>query len=91
MAQLVALAVPLGIMPLDDCSIISSVTVLLKQDDGNKGFRFKESFIRFFSGSSDIFFSVLQQSNSAGHSQAKRRRASKAPIASAKLATRDYS
>ena len=38
MAQLVALAVPLGIMPLDDCSIISSVTVLLKQDDGDKGF-----------------------------------------------------
>ena len=65
MAQLVALAVPLEIMPLDDCSIISSVTVSLKQDDGDKGFRFKKSFIRFFSGSSDIFFSVPQQLNSA--------------------------
>ena len=85
MAQLVALATCLNnrddIMPLDDCSIISSVTVSLKRDDGDKGFRFKESFIRFFSGSSGIFFSVPQQLNSAGHSQAKRRRASKAPIA----------
>ena len=68
-------------MPLDDCSIISSVTVSLKRDNGDKCFRFKESFIRFFSGSSDIFFSVLQQLNSASHSQAKRRRGSKAPIA----------
>ena len=72
MAQLVALAMCLNnrddIMPLDDCSIISSVTVSLKRDDGDKGFRFKESFIRFFSGSSDIFFSVPQQLNSAGHS-----------------------
>ena len=49
-------------MPLDDCSIISSVTVSLKRDNGDKGFRFKESFIRFFSGSSDIFFSVPQHS-----------------------------
>ena len=85
MAQLVALAACLNnrddIMPLDDCSIISSVTVSLKRDDGDKGFRFKESFIRLFSGSSDVFFSVPQQLNSAGHFQAKRRRASKAPIA----------
>ena len=81
MAQLVTLAVPLGIIPLDDCSIISSVTVSLKRDDGDKGFRFKEIFIRFFSYSCDIFFSVPQQLNFAGHSQAKRRRASKAPIA----------
>ena len=85
MAQLVALAACLNnrddIIPLDHCSIISSVTVSLKRDDGDKGFRLKESFIRF-SGSSDIFFSVPQQLNrSAGHSQAKRRRASKAPIA----------
>ena len=85
MAQLAALAACLNnrddIMHLDDCSIISSVTVSLKRDDGDKGFRFKESFIRFFSGSSDIFFSVPQQFNSASHSQAKRKRASKAPIA----------
>ena len=84
MAQLVALAACLNnrddIMSLDDWSI-TSVTVSLKRDDGDKGFRFKESFIRFFSGSSDIFSSVPQQLNSAGHSQAKRRRASKAPIA----------
>ena len=65
MAQLVALAMPLGMMSLDDCTTISSVTVSLKRDDGDKGFRFKESFIRFFSGSFDIFFSVPQQLNSA--------------------------
>ena len=67
-------------MPLEVCSLISSVTVSLKRDDGDKGFRFKGHFIRFFSGSSDIFFSVPQQLNSASHSQAKGRRASKAPI-----------
>ena len=72
MAQLVALA---------DFSIISSVTVSLKRDDGDKGFCFKENFIRFFSGSCDIFFCVPQQLNFASHSQANKRRASKALIA----------
>ena len=66
MAQLDALAACLNnqddIMPLDDCSIISSVTVSLTRDDGDKGFRFKESFIRFFSGSSDIFLSLYRNS-----------------------------
>ena len=55
MVQVVTLALPLGIMPLEDCSIISSVAVLLKLDNGDKGFCFKEGFIRFFSGSSDVF------------------------------------
>ena len=66
MAQLDALAACLNnrddIMPLDDCSIISSVTVSLKRDDGDKGFRFKESFIRFFSGSYYIFLSLYRNS-----------------------------
>ena len=39
MAQLVALAVP-----LDDFSIMSSVTVSLKRDDGDKGFSFQGKF-----------------------------------------------
>ena len=52
-------------MPLEDRSIISSVTVSLKQDDHDKTFHFKESYIRFFSGSSDISFSIPQQLNSA--------------------------
>ena len=51
MAQLVAFAVPLGMMPLADCSIISSVIVSLKREEGDNGFYFKESLIRFFSGS----------------------------------------
>ena len=38
MAELVALDVPLGIMPLEDCSIVFPVTVLLRLEEGNKGF-----------------------------------------------------
>ena len=67
MAQLVVFAVPLGMMPLADCSIISSVTVSLKREEGDYGFRFKESLIRFFSGSFaaiSLAFSIPQQLNS---------------------------